>query len=291
MPVDFMISHEEWVKLEIEANVNPRAINANYVKNLRQGKHYFFKELFYKAKDFPIVNKYDLVKLIVDEQPFGADRVVLEIEGEKLPISIFSARMASRAMHATAYYQTHASTPMKTVLELGGGFGRCLRDCLSINSIKTAYYIDLPLNVGLAATYLEACFPGRVNLVWDAHDEIISGKINVLAPWLIDKIDEPIDLMINFYSLHHMPQVTMNHYFDTLIYPKVRFLYHENRMYPRSMNEGEGSLLHVAARQQFTIHAGPEEGENLSFDLSTGKEIGVLPIIKAEFLVNKTLKV
>ena len=94
-----------------------------------------FSKNFYKAQDFPIVEKCDLLKLIVDEQPFGADRVALEIEGEKLPISIFSARMASRAMHAT-HYQTHASTPMKTVLELGGGFGRCLRDCLSINSSK-----------------------------------------------------------------------------------------------------------------------------------------------------------
>ena len=96
MPVDFMISHEEWVRLEIEANVNPRAINANYVKNLRQGVFHFFKELFYKAQDFPVVDKSDLVKLIVDEQPFGADRVVLEVEGEKLPISIFRANGVAR---------------------------------------------------------------------------------------------------------------------------------------------------------------------------------------------------
>ncbi|HBJ94023.1 MAG TPA: hypothetical protein DDZ43_14175, partial [Hyphomonadaceae bacterium] len=68
------------------------------------------------------------------------------------------------------------------------------------------YYVDLPLNVGLAATYLEACFPNRVNLVWDETDDVIAGKINVVTPWLIDKIDEPIDLMINFLSLHHMPQ-------------------------------------------------------------------------------------
>ena len=263
MPVDFMISHEEWVRLEIEADVNPRAINANYVENLRRGVFHFIKELFYKAQDFPIVDKCDLLKLIIDEQPFGADRVALEIEGEKLPISIFSARMASRAMHATAYYQTHASTPMKTVLELGGGFGRLLARLFKHQFYRNCVLYDLPLNVGLAATYLEACFPGRVNLVWDAHDAIISGKINVLAPWLIDKIDEPIDLMINFYSLHHMPQVTMNHYFNTLIYPKVRFLYHENRMHPRSMKEGEGSLLRVAARQQFTIHAGPEKGKSI----------------------------
>lgn len=27
-------------------------------------------------------------------------------------------------MYVTAYYQTHASTPMNNILELGGGFGR-----------------------------------------------------------------------------------------------------------------------------------------------------------------------
>jgi hypothetical protein len=289
-PNDFMISHEDWVRTESEAFVNPRAIDANYDENLRWHVFHFIKKLIEKAQSFPIVDKRNLLKLIVDEQPFGADRVALKIEGKKLPVSVFSARMALRTMHATAYYQTHASTPMKTVLELGGGFGRCLRDCLSINSIETAYYVDLPLNVGLAATYLEACFPGRVNLVWDAQDEIILGKINILVPWLIDKINEPTDLMINFLSLQHMPQVTMNHYFDTLISPKVKFLYHENRMQPLSVGEGEGSLLNVAARQQFTIHAGPEMETKLSYN-KAGKKIGILPTPVAEFLVNKALQV
>ncbi|MDA8575280.1 putative sugar O-methyltransferase [Alphaproteobacteria bacterium] len=289
-PNDFMISHEDWVRTESEAFVNPRAIDANYDENLRRHVFHLIRELFDKAQDFPIVDKRNLLKLIVDEQPFGADRVPVKIEGKKLPVTVYSARMAPRTMHATAYYQTHASTPMKTVLELGGGFGRCLRDCLSINSIETAYYVDLPLNVGLAAAYLEACFPGRVNLVWDAQDEIILGKINILVPWLIDKINEPIDLMINFLSLQHMPQVTMNHYFDTLISPKVKYLYHENRMQPRSQHEGEGSLLNVAARQQFTIHAGPEMETNLSYN-TAGKKIGLAPTIVAEFLVNKALQV
>jgi hypothetical protein len=251
---------------------------------------HYIKELVDKAQDFPNFDKRNLLKLIVDEQPFGADRVALKIEGEKLPISIYSASKASRIMYATAFYRTHAAMPMRTVLELGGGFGRSLRDCLAINPIETAYYVDLPFNIALAATYLEACFPGRVNLVWDAQDEIILGKINILVPWLIDKINEPIDLMINFSSFHHMPQVVMNHYFDTLICPKVKYLYHENRMQPRTQNEGEGSLLNVAARQQFTIHAGPEMETKLSYN-KAGKKIGILPTPVAEFLVNKALQV
>ena len=285
----FAISPENWWQLEEGAVVNPCAISHNFNEKLRRSVFHFIKELIDKAQDFPNFDKRDLLKLIVDEQPFGAEILAIKFRDEELPVSIYSASKASRAMYATAFYRTHAAMPMKTVLELGGGFGRSLRDCLSINPVETAYYVDLPFNLGLAATYLEACFPGRVNLVWDAQDEIILGKINVLVPWYIDKIEKPIDLMMNFSSFHHMPHVTMNHYFDTLISPKVKYLYHENRMQPRSVHEGEGSLLHVAARQQFTIHAGPEMDTNLSYNKAS-KETWVTPIF-AEFLVNKALQV
>ena len=144
-------------------------------------------------------------------------------------------------MYATAIYRTRAAMPMRRVLELGGGSGRRLRDCLAINPIETACYVDLPFYIGPTATYLEACFLGRVNLVWDAQDQIVLGKINILVPWLIDRINESIDLVINFSSFHHMPQIVMNHYFDTLISPKVNYRYHENTMQPRSQHEGEGT--------------------------------------------------
>lgn len=281
----FAISEENWRQLEEGAVVNPRATVHNFNEKLRRSVFYFIKELIDKAQDFPNFDKRDLLKLIVDEQPFGAEIPTIKFRDEELPVSIYSASKASRAMYATAFYRTHAAMPMKTVLELGGGFGRSLRDCLSINPIETAYYVDLPFNLTLAATYLEACFPGRVNLVWDAQDEIILGKINVLVPWYIDKIEKPIDLMMNFSSFHHMPQVTMNHYFDTLISPKVKYLYHENRMQPRSQSEGEGSLANVAARQQFIIHTGPEKKKKVKYN--SGKISGAAPMVISEFLVNK----
>ena len=285
--VDFAVSNEIWVKIEAETLVNPRSRISDYDKVLGSYVLHFIKDLVEKARDFPGFNQPDLLKLIVDNQRFGAEIYPVKAGAENLPVSIFSARMATRTLNAMCHYQNHSPTPIKTVLELGGGFGRCLRDCISISEVETAYYVDLPLNVGLAAFYLDACFPGRVNLVWDAQDQIIPGKINILAPWLIDKIDGPICLMINFLSLHHMPQVTMDYYFRKLICPKIKFLYHENRMQPRSKTEGEGSLLNVDQRKQFTIHAGREMNDNMRIDVNTGKTTGQIPTVMAEFLINK----
>ena len=79
------------------------------------------------------------------------------------------------------------------------------------------------------------------------------GMINVVAPWLIDKIDLQIDLMINFLSLHHMPQRTVDFYFARLIAPKVRFLYHGNQLVPRRADEGEGFLEQTPTRSEMDI--------------------------------------
>ncbi|MEK9595961.1 MAG: putative sugar O-methyltransferase [Rhodospirillaceae bacterium] len=285
-PIDFGLTAESFFTLKETTLVKPSESVADYKSIVEKHAMYFINDLINKAAIFQDFDKRDLLKIIFDKHLFGADVAFCNIAGEKLPVSIFSARMAPRAMYAKGFYQQHTSAPLKSVLELGGGFGRCLRDCLAINPIETAYYVDLPLNVGLAATYLEACFPNRVNLVWDETDDVIAGKINIVTPWLIDKINEPIDLMINFLSLHHMPQETMDYYFGNLICPKVKFLYHENRLVPRSTHEGEGSLLNVPGRPQFTIHAGPEMTASYAFPKKDGTPFLTAKTI-AEFMVNK----
>lgn len=284
-PIDFALKDVSFFTLKETTLIKASESVADYESIVRKHAMYFINELIEKAAIFEDFDKRDLLKIIFDNHLLGADIALCNIAGEKLPVSIFSARMAPRAMYAKGFYQQHTSAPMKSVLELGGGFGRCLRDCMTINPIETAYYVDLPLNVGLAATYLEACFPNRVNLVWDETDEVIAGKINIVTPWLIDKIDEPIDLMINFLSLHHMPQETMDYYFGNFICPKVKFLYHENRLVPRLTYEGEGSLLNVPDRAQFSIHAGPENMAN--YGMKADGTTFLVPEAVAEFMVNK----
>ena len=167
--------------------------------------------------------------------------------------SLFAIRTAHRAAVAAELYTRENDAPPHTILELGGGFGKSLADLIRIFPAATAYYVDLPVNMAVAAHYFDGRFPGRVNLVWLDTDAVRAGMINVVAPWLIDKIDLPIDLMINFLSMHHMPQQTMDFYFARLIAPKVRFLYHENRLVPWRIHEGEGFLEKTPKRSEMDI--------------------------------------
>ena len=167
--------------------------------------------------------------------------------------SLFAIRTAHRAAVAAELYTRENDVPPHTILELGGGFGKSLADLIRIFPTATALYVDLPVNMAVAAHYFDGRFPGRVNLVWRDTDAVRAGMINVVAPWLIDKIDLQIDLMINFLSMHHMPQRIMDFYFARLIAPKVRFFYHENRLVPRSAHEGEGFLRQAPKRAEMDI--------------------------------------
>ncbi|MGB1006643.1 MAG: putative sugar O-methyltransferase, partial [Thalassobaculaceae bacterium] len=167
--------------------------------------------------------------------------------------SFFAIRTAHRSAIATELHARETAAPPRAVLELGGGFGKSLADLVRIFPAATALYVDLPVNMAVAAHYFDGRFPGRVNLVWRDTDAVRAGMVNVVAPWLIDKFDPPIDLMINFLSMHHMPQRTMDFYFARLIAPKVRFFYHENRLVPRNAEEGEGLLEKTPERAKMEM--------------------------------------
>ena len=167
--------------------------------------------------------------------------------------SAFAIRTAHRGAIAAELYLSESAAPPRTIMELGGGFGKSLADLIQIFPAATALYVDLPVNMAVAAHYLDGRFPGRVNLVWRDTDVVRAGMINVVAPWLIYKIDFQVDLMINFLSMHHMPQQTMDFYFARLIAPKVRFFYHENRLVPRRADEGEGLLEKTPERAKMEM--------------------------------------
>ncbi len=190
--------------------------------------------------------------LVESDSNGGMLRAIKVLQREVLT-SFFAVRTAHRSAIATELYKRESDTPPHTILELGGGFGKSLADLIRIFPTATAFYVDLPINMAVAAHYFDGRFPGRVNLVWCDTDSVRAGMINVVAPWLIDKINLQIDLMINFLSLHHMPQRTMDFYFARLIAPKVRFFYHENRLGPRSAAEGEGFLDKTPKRIEMDI--------------------------------------
>ena len=190
---------------------------------------------------------------MVDTPDNGGVFCTIKVLEREIFTSGFAIRTAHRGAIAAELYTRENAAPPRAVMELGGGFGKSLADLIRIFPAATALYVDLPVNMAVAAHYFDGRFPGRVNLVWRDTDAVRVGMINVVAPWLIDKIDLQIDLMINFLSMHHMPQRTMDFYFARLIAPKVRFFYHENRLVPRSAHEGEGFLEKTPKRTEMDI--------------------------------------
>ena len=100
----------------------------------------------------------------------------------KIFTSAFVIRTAHRGAIASELYNRVSDTPPNTILELGGGFGKSLADLIRIFPAATALYVDLPVNMAVAAHYFDGRFPCRINLVWRDTDLVRVGILNVVAP-------------------------------------------------------------------------------------------------------------
>lgn len=184
-----------------------------------------------------------------DQVDSGGHRTILSVHRKLFLMTNHSARLARRIV-AIKNGVGWPETPVTSVLELGGGHGKTTIDMVGLFNPKITYYVDLPLNMALAARYAELFRPNLAHLVWSEEDEPQPGKFNLVAPWLLHKIKEPVDLMVNFLSLHHMAGATQEHYFANLIEPKVRQLYHENRLHPRDNYEGALATSSIREKMQ-----------------------------------------
>ncbi|MEQ8394055.1 putative sugar O-methyltransferase [Thalassobaculum sp.] len=178
----------------------------------------------------------DWLTLIDERYDFGGIRVPLVVNQRAITSTYHALRVGRRGLDANAAMRRH-DRPTRILVEIGGGHGRTTRDLVLLLGVKTAFYIDLPLNMLLAARYLHRFFGGRVNVVWHDRDPIIEGGINIVAPWLIDRIDVPIDLLVNFLSFQHMSMAALRFYGERLIEPRVQAVFHENRDRPRERHD------------------------------------------------------
>lgn len=174
----------------------------------------------------------DWVRLVAEEYDFGGLRTPFYVDRRNAFSTLHALRVGRRAIVIDETLRPRGRR-VRTLVEIGGGHGRATRDLIWTLGVETAFYVDLPLNMLLAARFLGHFFKGRVNLVWREEDAILDGGINIVAPWLIDRIDVPIDLLVNFLSFQHMSMAALRFYGERLIEPRVKALYHENRERPR----------------------------------------------------------
>lgn len=213
------------------------------------------------------------IQFMTERYDFGGATMHKTINRYFLFSTSFSIRVAHRSIMLREKFLKNQISFPNNVLEIGGGHGKTLHDILKIFPVKTAYYIDLPLNLIIAARYLGQFYPEKIHLVWSKDDFLINGKINIVAPWHIEKIDTSIDLLVNYLSFQHMSMDALKYYGEGIIEKNVKVIYHENRDRPREgFDVGLGDYpfrrsFHVLdSKPLFSAHG--HKGRNLGLIVS-----------------------
>jgi|GEM_PF-1739514 len=117
-----------------------------------------------------------------------------------------------------------------SVLEIGGGHGKFVRDCALMMPETRLYLTDLPFNLIVQARYLAEYFGDAVNLcLLDDHVVDPEARITVIAPWRLAEIPGPVDVVANFLSFQHMDGDNLAWYGAAMERLRAGHLFHINR--------------------------------------------------------------
>jgi putative sugar O-methyltransferase len=116
--------------------------------------------------------------------------------------------------------QTIDLTQVRTVLEIGSGFGANLHLLLAnYPNLRKVVALDIPPNLYVSTQYLKAHYGAAVRdyratraarPIRVAPDD--AREILCLAPWQIEQLDTPIDLLWNAHSFQEMPAAVVANY-------------------------------------------------------------------------------
>jgi hypothetical protein len=168
----------------------------------------------------------------------GGLRTGLRLGPEReIQISMHTVRVADRAI---GLVRQMGEIPA-TVLEIGGGHGRFVRDIGKLGQKTRIYYVDLVFNLALAARCLTKVFPGEVKLAWDDAQPVPDdGRIVLVPPWRIAEIPVAPDVCCNFLSFQHMEAGNLRYYGDALVQIGCGRIFHRNRI--GAVHRGEVTL-------------------------------------------------
>lgn len=177
-------------------------------------------------KKFNSISDETRLQLIQDDQIYGGRLLEGRLDGQPIVVSLHSLRVSPRV---AGLWKAHGRWPA-SMLEIGGGHGRFIRDVATCSPDTKFFYCDLPENMALAASYLGRKFPDEVNLVWSAEDRVApEKKINIIAPWHLTELPEGVEICCNFLSFQHMSFENLAYYAEILNARGVGSIYHENR--------------------------------------------------------------
>jgi putative sugar O-methyltransferase len=128
------------------------------------------------------------------------------------------SRSALNYLLGLAFFNQHTPlSSIRTVVEIGGGFGT-LGEILAKTNNNVRYMdFDIAPTLNVADYYLSNVF-GRDNVGGYFQQETpvdvseTTRPLNVFGAWQIEALDEPVDLFVNFISFQEMePEVVQNY--------------------------------------------------------------------------------
>lgn len=110
-----------------------------------------------------------------------------------------------------------------SIIEIGGGHGKFAEIILKLSDSNQTYcFVDIPPVLYIATEYLRSIFPDRIIDYSQAiemsniDEKDIKGKILVIPPWLLEKIDMKFDFFWNSASFQEMEKNVISSYLDVI---------------------------------------------------------------------------
>jgi putative sugar O-methyltransferase len=138
---------------------------------------------------------------------------------------------------------------IKTIIELGAGYGRTAYVFLSLMPRARYIIADIPPALYLSQTYLSRQFPDRkvfgfrpFSSYGEVADELEKADIAFLLPHQLDLLpDQSADLFLNISSLHEMRRDQIDHYFNEIERLTSGYLY--LKQWKESQNPFDGLIV------------------------------------------------
>lgn len=145
--------------------------------------------------------------------------VLFDIAGKR-----YSPNLLRRINAFALLVQSAPQASLRRVIEIGGGYGVMPEILMRHLDGDIDYFVavDIPPIVHIQTQYLKAVFPGRVADYREFRDHTkigsadIAGRILVVPPWMLPRLDLDYQLFYNSASFQEMEPDIVANYLDTL---------------------------------------------------------------------------
>jgi putative sugar O-methyltransferase len=178
------------------------------------------------------------------ECDFGEPAEQFQFDGRRF------SRSALNYLLGLAFLKRHLDdSPIKTVLEVGGGFGT-LGEILASTGLENWRYvdIDIPPTSFVAERYLRAAL-GIERVVGYAQTRDLREieiealpSASVLCPWQIEKLQGVVDIFVNFISFQEMEPPVVANYLQHVERLGTRWVLLRNMREGKQLRRGAGSV-------------------------------------------------